>query len=284
MCGSVAFRMLVHMWLADAVMSPNVSGFSQMRASSADIDSIPAARLRDAAWGKALVERIIFWLFVAALAWTPFWYGSNDLVAWGINAMLFPGLAALYELSILIGGESHPIGIRSLALPAALFAAVVGWIALQDMTWAHSALAHPIWGMAADALGKPIEGSISVNRDLTTLALIRLLTAASVFWVAVQLCRNAARANLLLKAISVIVCGYAAYGLVAFAQQTGRVPWLESPSSGGYVASTFINHNSFATYAGIGLIAISGLILRLYRREVMTTEGRFGLQVASFIE
>jgi O-antigen ligase len=255
-----------------------------MRASSADIDSIPAARLRDAAWGKALVERIIFWLFVAALAWTPFWYGSNDLIAWGINAVLFPGLAALYEISILVRGENHPIGIRSLALPAALFAAVVGWIALQDVTWAHSALAHPIWGMAADALGTAIEGSISVNRDLTTLALIRLLTAGSVFWVAVQLCRNAARANLLLNAISVIVCGYAAYGLVVFAQQTGRVPWLESPSSGGHVASTFINHNSFATYAGIGLIAISGLILRLYRREVMTTEGRFGLQVASFIE
>src|SRR2546423_15466838 len=97
MCGSVAFRMLVHMWLADAVMPSNVSSSSQVRASSADIDSIPAARLRDATWGKAFVERVIFWLFVAALAWTPFWYGSNDLVAWGINAVLFPGLAARFE-------------------------------------------------------------------------------------------------------------------------------------------------------------------------------------------
>ena len=255
-----------------------------MRARHADIDPVPAAQPRAAAWRKELVERIIFWLFIAALAWTPFWYGSNDLVAWGINAMLFPGLAALYEISILIGGESHPIGIRSLALPAMLFVAVVGWIAFQDMTWAHSALAHPIWGMAGDALGKPIEGSISVNRDLTTLALIRLLTAVSVFWVSVQLCRNAARANLLLNAISAIVCSYAAYGLVAFALQAGRVPWLESPSTGGHVASTFINHNSFATYAGLGLITICGLIIRLYRRDVMTTEGHRGLQIASFIE
>ena len=32
--------------------------------------------------------------------------------------------------------------------------------------------------MAADALDKPIDGSISVNRDLTSLALLRLITAA----------------------------------------------------------------------------------------------------------
>ena len=26
----------------------------------------------------------------------PFWNGSNELIAWGINAILFPGLAAIY--------------------------------------------------------------------------------------------------------------------------------------------------------------------------------------------
>src|ERR1700674_3693464 len=39
-------------------------------------------------------DRATFWVFIAGLAWTPFWYGSNDLVAWGINAVLFPGLGA----------------------------------------------------------------------------------------------------------------------------------------------------------------------------------------------
>jgi O-antigen ligase len=138
--------------------------------------------------------------------------------------------------------------------------------------------------MAADALGKPIEESISVNRDLTTLALIRLVTAASVFWVAIQLCRNAARAILLLNSISAIICIYAAYGLLAFALKAGRMPWLEIPSTDGYVSSTFINHNSFATYAGIGLITICGLILRLCRHEMTTREGPRRLQIASFIE
>src|SRR5947199_1821268 len=121
-----------------------------MRARHADIDPVPAAQPRAAARRKELVERIIFWLFIAALAWTPFWYGSNDLVAWGINAMLFPGLTAAYEISILVKGDYRPIGIKNLPAAAVLFAAVLLWIMFQNATWVPSALTHPIWGMASD--------------------------------------------------------------------------------------------------------------------------------------
>ena len=230
------------------------------------------------------VEKATFWVFIAGLAWTPFWYGSNDLVAWGVNAVLFPGLAAFYEMSILIRGKRHPVGIRNLSVPVALFAAVVLWILFQNATWAPSMLAHPIWGMASGALERPLEASISVNRDLTTLALVRLMTAASIFWVAVQLCRNAPRASHLIESIVAISCTYSAYGLVALAFNTGRMPWFEIPSTGGFVSSTFINRNSFATYAGIGLVAVCGLILRLYRHEVGAIDGPRQLRIASFIE
>jgi O-antigen ligase len=229
-------------------------------------------------------ERATFWVFTAGLAWTPFWYGSNDLVAWGINAILFPGLAAVYEVSILIKGERHPVGIRDLPVSAVLFAAVVLWILFQNATWSPSMFAHPIWGMASNALERPLEASISVNRDLTTLALVRLTTAASVFWVAVQLCRNALRASHLIESIAAISCMYSAYGLVAFAFNTGHMPWFEIPSTSGFVSSTFINRNSFATYAGIGLVAVCGLILRLYRHEVAAIDGPRQLRIASFIE
>src|SRR5215210_6990671 len=67
------------------------------------------------------IERATFWLFVAALAWVPFWYGSNDLIALGINAVLLPGLALLYELSLVVRGQSHSVAMKTIALPAALF-------------------------------------------------------------------------------------------------------------------------------------------------------------------
>src|SRR5208337_3106163 len=71
-------------------------------------------RSRVAATYGHKVEQVLFWAFIAGLAWTPFWLGSNDLLAWGINAVLFPGLAVIYEVSILIRGERHPLSIREL--------------------------------------------------------------------------------------------------------------------------------------------------------------------------
>ena len=92
-----------------------------------------------------IVERILLWAFVAALAWCPFWFGSDVLLAWGINAVLFPGLAAIYEASLLIRGERHPVAIKQIKLPAALFGAVVLWILLQNATWTPDWMHHPIW-------------------------------------------------------------------------------------------------------------------------------------------
>lgn len=223
----------------------------------------------------------MFWLLVAGLAWVPFRYGSNELMAWGINAVLFPGLAALYEISLLVRGKRHPIGIRAVALPGALFVAVVLWIAFQTVAWVPSSLVNPIWGMAADALGRPLAGSISVDRDLTTLALVRLLTAASAFWLALQLGRNGRRAGVLVASVAAIGGLYAAYGLLVL--KTGQLPWLDIPANGGRVSSTFVNHNSFATYAGIGLVAVAGLTLQRYRDEVIAGRG-WRLWLASFVE
>ena len=119
---------------------------------------------------------------------------------------------------------------------------------------------------------------------LTTLALLRLITAASVFWIALQLCRDAARANVLLWSVAALGCAYAAYGLFAFALTPGRVLWFENPYSRGFVTSTFINPNSFVAYAGMGFIAICGLILRLYRHEFAAVGGSIRFRIATFIE
>jgi O-antigen ligase len=135
--------------------------------------------------------------------------------------------------------------------------------------------------VASDAMGQTLEASISVNRDLTSLALMRLLTAASVFWLAVQLCRDGSRANRLIAAIAMIGAAYAVYGLVA--AKTGQIPWLDIPASDGRVTSTFVNHNSYATFAGIGLIAFIGLLLRVYERHAVAG-GSWRFRLASFID
>ena len=264
------------------VTSLRARSFLEGREADTSIARIPpVARL---AGEDGIVERVVLWAFIVGLAWCPFWFGGSALVAWGINAVLFPGLAALYELSLLIRGERHPVAIWQLKIPAALFGVVVLWILFQNATWTPDWLHHPIWQMAADALDQPIDGSISVDRELTSLALLRLITAASVFWIALQLCRNASRADFLLWSVGAITCAYAAYGLAAFALTPGRILWFENRLNPEVLHSTFINPDSFAAYAGIGLIIFCGLILRLYRNEFAAVGGSIRFRIASFIE
>lgn len=231
------------------------------------------------------VSAVLFWAFILGLAWCPYLYAGTGLLAWGIDAVLFPGLAALYEISLLLTGERHPVAVKQIGISAALFVAVVIWIVVQNATWTPTSWHHPIWGMAADALGKAIAGSISVNRDLTTLALLRLVTAASVFWLALQLCRNTVRANQFMVAIPVITCGYAVYGLISFASASAPVSWFgKTPVRGSLMTSTFINPDHYAVYCGIGLIMICNLVLRLYRSEASIVGGSLGYKLATIIE
>jgi O-antigen ligase len=205
-------------------------------------------------------------------------------MARGVNAHIFPGLAALYESSLLLTQQRHPVALKEIKIAAALFAAVVLWILFQSATWTSEWLHHPIWQMSAEALGRPIDGSISVNRDLTSLALLRLLTAASVFWLALQLGRDTSHSTVMLWSVAVIACAYAAYGLFAFALTPGRILWFANPFTRGVVTSTFINPNSFAAYAGMGLVVICGLLSRLYRHEFSSVGGSVRFRIARFIE
>src|SRR2546426_958645 len=78
--------------------------------------------------------------------------------------------------------------------------------------------------LASEVLGRPVAGSISIDRDLTAIALLRLMTAASTFWVALQLCRDAARARLLIWCVVGISAAYAVVGLFALGfMRGGRV-------------------------------------------------------------
>src|SRR5947208_16072599 len=89
---------------------------------------------RRPAKSAATTERALLWAFIAGLAWCPFWFGGSVLLAWGINAILFPGVLLIYELSLLIRGEPHPVAMRQIKLPAVLLAAFVLWLLFQHVS------------------------------------------------------------------------------------------------------------------------------------------------------
>jgi O-antigen ligase len=230
-------------------------------------------------------EWVFFALLVAGLAWVPYWFGSNRLIPWGINAVIFPGLAAFYELSLILRGVPHPVPTQRVRLAGVLFGTAVIWALLQNATWMPVGWQHPIWQLASEVLGRPVSGSISVDRSLTAIALLRLITAASVFWLALQLSRDATRARWLLWSVVAIGAAYAAVGMFALGfAPTGRVFSGSSLERAKVVTSTFVNQNHYVTYAGIGFITALGLILRLYRRRLGRTGHLLRLKIAALID
>jgi O-antigen ligase len=230
------------------------------------------------------VEALLLAGLVIGLVWAPFWLGGDRPLAWGVNGLFYPGLALIYETSLLIRGKKHPFAVKHIAVPASLLLLVVAWIFVQISPTLSMGFAHPIWAMASDALNMRFNGSISVNPDASAMALMRLLTEASLLWLAIQLGRSAARAELLLQAIVATVALYSAYGLFLSAAYGGDIPFFDAPNCGRFVRATFVNRDHFATYAGLGLIAATALLIRLYRHEVPNLGAVASLRWARMIE
>ena len=222
--------------------------------SMSDI-SQPSAKIR------AVVERpgwddLCFFALVAGLVLVPLWFGSNRPVSWCINLFFFALVLLGYEASLVYRRRLHPVAVHRIKVVLAVFALTCLWISVQfavQVLPMH--LSHPMWEAAAGELKLELPGSISLNVDGSHWALLRLLTLGSVFWLSLQLCRDRTRARQLVA--SVAVCGgvYAAYGIVQLFAFPQTMLWFKKLYFDGSLTSTFVNRNSYAPYAGIGLVA-----------------------------
>ncbi len=130
------------------------------------------------------------------------------------------------------------------------------WAAAQAVPFTPALLHHPYWSEARATLGLPYAGAISVNPAATWSRLMGLLAYGGIFWLAFQLCRPSGRAHQALVALAAGGLLYAAYGLRDF-----------FVSGSGVVTSTFVNRDSYATYAGMTLLCGLGLVLRELTRR-----------------
>jgi hypothetical protein len=231
----------------------------------------------------AQLEAIIFFGFLLGLALCPFWLGSNRLGPWGVNAVFFSTLLIGYEFSLLASGSSHPFPIGWIKIPAICFALVVMWVIIQMTPIVPKAWTYPIWEMASEAVGRDLPATISVNPDLTMLALIRLLTAGSVLWLALQFGRSFDRSRQTLEAIIVIGACYATYGVINFIVAPDLILWFPKMAYKESVTSTFINRNNFGTYAGITLVTAIGVTISLFRRRIEAVGGSVWARVAEAV-
>lgn len=239
----------------------------------------PAGRPASAA--ATPVERLdqaLFVLFLLALAFVPFLFGSNYLLGWGLNAVIFGTLVLAFELGGLVLGRPYPVAPRRVAMVLGLFVLVVLWICLQISSMTPEAWHNPFWRLGADVLAPRLpafvpEGSISVTPDEGVIALVRLGTTAAAFWLGLQLCRGRGRGTQFLYAMVAIAFFYAMFGVIQFMVAPGSVLWASKVQYQGAVTSTFVNRNAYASYAGIGMLLAVGLLIEEYRWRAPLREG-----------
>ena len=126
--------------------APNLTSYAADCSANAGIVAAKTTRPAAGFGAKyaARVDEAVFIAFLMALAWTPFWFGSNRPLAWGVNAVGFGGLALFYEIGLLATFRRHPVAPRRILVPR------IGFRRRLRLVAHSNRLFHPDWLSAPD--------------------------------------------------------------------------------------------------------------------------------------
>lgn len=191
------------------------------------------------------LQSVIGWATLAIIMATTLAYGGNAPAYWVLLSMAVFALSAL-QLGVLFLRGEHP-SARSLLVPGLLYGLALVWGLIQIMPALLPDWHHPAWqDFAAE------HGYISAAPTAGGHFVLRLAAYALIFWIAVQSTRNRKRAQHFMRAIALFSGALAFFGLAA--AFTGHNPIL-ADNAGSVVSASFVNRNSYATFASFGIYA-----------------------------
>lgn len=206
--------------------------------------------------------------FLVVLALLPFPFGSNrlwasDLFGLGTGLLLIGLAVSLYRTPSPMPAQ---MPWRRLIVSALFFALVIAWAFIQTLNLPP--FSHPLWQEAGKALGTSLKSSISIAPDRFAEAMIRMLAYAGCFVLALASGHNPARARMLLRVLALSAVAYALYGLIVHSTGNQTILWFDKWTYRDYLTSTFVNKNTYATYAGMGLLCCLSVIFQEIRRPL----------------
>ncbi|MEQ9590700.1 MAG: O-antigen ligase family protein [Parvibaculaceae bacterium] len=213
------------------------------------------------------MRRIFLWSLIAIVAVAPLPLGSNRPLAWSLLSLEVGILLICWAIHHMWTGQTLPVKIRYIRVPLFLFALTCVWVLVQLIPNIPFGLAHPGWQEVNIFFGSDVPGRITIDPDQTVTGLLRWLAYAGVFWLSLHLGRERAAAKTALTAFTVIAAAYALYGLIALFALEDTLLFYDKWAGRGSVTSTFVNRNSYATFAGLGVIATTALIIGFLQRQ-----------------
>ena len=224
------------------------------------------------------MANLLFWALLVTVGLAPLPLASNRPWAWGLLGLSIGVQLVLFSLASLYDKRLLQLEWRRYGALLVAFAVFILWAFLQLASWTPAAWHSPLWVEASQVLGAPLKGSIAIDPGGARETILRLVSYAGVFFLAVQLCRARERAELALWSLVAAGMVYAVYGLVMELGHFNLVLWYEKWAYRGSLTSTFVNRNSFAAYAGLTLIATIALLYQVSDKSLRYgIFNRFGL-------
>lgn len=214
------------------------------------------------------MSRIVFWSLLALVVLSPLPLAGNRPGPWTALALATGLLLVLWAIAAV---RARPRGARAadrfLLVPALLFAAGLGWMLAQTLLPWPASLQPQALQRAHALLQTSDVSAMGLDAGGAWHVLLRLATYAGVFLLAWEFGRTRDRAQVLLMAVVMAGIGYAVYGLIVHLGDLRLVLWYPKTAYSDGLTSTFINRNSYATYAGIGTLCALALIFAYWRRQ-----------------
>jgi len=226
---------------------------------------------------------MLFKFFIIIISLSPLFFGSNRVWSWSLYSSLIACLGAVYFYTVLTADKKQALSLTFIKIPLLLISITLLWIYLQTVTWLPASWLHPFWQLTANHLNTEVAASISISPANTIEALMRLISYCLVFFLSFQFSRQSKNASFIFNSVAYVGTLYALYGLIAFWGDYKSLFGFEKLHYLGNVSSTFVNRNSYATYAGLGILASFPLLIsRLQRSLKYGIQNNYGLQY--FIE
>jgi O-antigen ligase len=197
----------------------------------------------------------VFLLVVIALAPIPF--GSNRPFFWAFWAAVINAAFAIYLFKLDIQAKTFRL------MPRHVRSVIICWVAFVVCVFISALPAGYLTGpfefhAASGEVFKSAYPSLAPGGTL--LATLRAETYGLFALLVFYVVRNGKRRVRMLRAVLVIVCAHAAYGLLALTQFGDTILVFSKWSYFGSATGTFVNRNSFATFLALGAVVAPALL------------------------
>jgi O-antigen ligase len=222
-----------------------------------------------------LADTLVIALFFAPVALAALPMGANRDWAWAPIAVAIGLVAVLVALGFGAGkgfevGENER---RPLLVLIGCYVVFVAFVLLQGASFAPASGSAWLYAAALRILGRAHAAVPDIAIDVARNGLLKCITCGLIFMMARAICKERGHARMLLVLVVASATLVVTYALIM--QVTTHSCYVGGylkkqgtydPQGQCLMSGTFVNSNSFACYAGMGMVAAMALIFAGRRR------------------